>query len=33
MTGWYEVVKLIGMICLIFFIGGWLLPRLGLFFS
>lgn len=29
MEGWKEVLKIIGMLALIFFVGGWLVPRMG----
>lgn len=30
MAGWQEVVKILGMLVLIFFVGGWLMPKVGL---
>lgn len=33
MEGWQEVAKIIGTLGLIFFILGWLMPRMGVFFS
>jgi len=33
MAGWQEVLKIVGMLGVIFFVMGWLMPKLGLFFS
>jgi hypothetical protein len=33
MAGWQEVLKIIGMLALIFFLGGWLIPKMNLYFS
>jgi len=33
MAGWQEVLKIVGMLCVIFFAMGWLMPKLGIFFS
>ena len=33
MTGWQEVLKIIGMLALIFIVGGWLSPKIGIYFS
>jgi len=33
MAGWQEVLKIIGMLGLIFFVSGWIMPKLGGFFS
>lgn len=33
MEGWQEVLKIIGMLGLIFFVGGWLVPKMGHYVS
>ena len=33
MAGWQEVAKIIGMLVLIFFVVGWVLPKMGIHFS
>ena len=33
MEGWQEVAKIIGMLVLIFVIGGWLMPKMGVHLS
>lgn len=33
MTGLQEVLEIIGMLALIFFVMGWLMPKMGIFFS
>lgn len=33
MDGWQEVVKIVGMLALFFFVLGWLMPRLGISLS
>jgi len=33
MTGWQEVLKIVGMLVTIFFVMGWVMPKLGIFFS
>lgn len=33
MTGWQDVLKIVGMLAIIFFVNGWLLPKLGIFVS
>lgn len=33
MAGWQEVLKIVGMLGVIFFVMGWVMPKLGLFFS
>lgn len=33
MAGWQEVAKIIGMLVLIFLVGGWWIPKRGVYFS
>ena len=33
MAGWQEVLKLIGMLGLFFFVVGWLAPKIGIFYA
>jgi|GEM_PF-5256640 len=33
MEGWQDVLKILGMLGLIFFVTGWVMPKFGVFFS
>jgi len=33
MEGWQEVAKIVGMLVMIFFVGGWVMPKMGIYFS
>lgn len=33
MDGWQQVLEILALIGLIFFLGGWVLPRMGKSFS
>lgn len=33
MAGWQDVLEIIGMLVVIFVVGGWLAPKIGIFYS